>query len=55
MTAFKLEITLGNDAMQMPENVATALQDVIIRLGYGSNRGTILDANGNTVGSYGFE
>lgn len=53
---FKLTIELGNEAMQTPEDVASALQDIAERLGYGDNAASIVrDVNGNTVGSYAFE
>jgi hypothetical protein len=37
--AFELTIVIGNDAMQTPEHVATALENVIRRLNDGGLRG----------------
>ncbi len=51
---FTLEITLGNDAMQTPEDVAYALRQVINTLeqiGFNSH-GRIPDVNGNRVGEW---
>jgi hypothetical protein len=54
--SFKLEITLGNDAMQSGLDVAEALRQVADRIENDlEGRGTIRDANGNTVGRYGPE
>lgn len=49
---FTLKIALGNDAMNSPEEVAAALRAVADRLDAGRTQGTILDANGNTVGTW---
>lgn len=50
---FKLEIELGNDAMQDQHDVAKVLRDVANHLGgpYGLS-GKIKDDNGNTVGRW---
>lgn len=50
---FSLTIELGNDAMHTAEDIARALHkaaDSIMRRG--AYNGTILDVNGNRVGSY---
>ena len=54
MSKFTLSITLGNDAMRTPADIATALHRVarILETSDGETRGTIRDANGNTVGSW---
>jgi hypothetical protein len=53
---FKVEIKLGNDAMQTPEDVADALEKVARELRQDGWRGFctggIRDINGNTVGHY---
>jgi hypothetical protein len=51
-TMFKLEITMGNDAMQTPYDVAEALRDVLLPLDNGGTYGTVRDANGNVVGGW---
>lgn len=55
MDEFTLNIKLGNDAMQTPEDIAEALRKVANALDDGflstSNHG-ILDVNGNTVGEW---
>lgn len=51
----KLEIEIGNDAMQTRLDVAEALERVAIRLKtFGLDRASskILDVNGNTVGKW---
>ena len=57
---FSLTITLGNDAMQTQEDVGEALEDVAkVLMENGpvmqADRGTVLDANGNTVGTWRFD
>jgi hypothetical protein len=60
---FELKITLGNDAMQTPTDVAAALKDLAEKLeliGDGpvdpyDGSGKIRDLNGNTVGTWRFE
>ena len=54
---FILEITLGNEAMQTPADIAGALYDAADRVGEGSPNsgvrdGKIWDINGNVVGKY---
>lgn len=52
---FTLTITLGNDAMQSPVDVADALRTAADRVEAGTAYAPIRDANGNTVGSFAFE
>jgi len=52
---FKIEIKLGNDAMSTPENVADAMELIIYKLRDGETSGTIMDANGNSVGKWEFD
>ena len=53
MHIFRLEITLGNDAMQTPQDVADALQQLCFGpLSRGSDSAIIRDRNGNDVGRY---
>lgn len=53
---FALTIELGNDTMQSGPDVAGALREVADRIEHDLEaRGTIRDANGNTVGRYGPE
>ena len=56
MSRFTLKITLGNEAMQTPEDVANRLLAVANRLNYGMDRrsGEIRDYNGNKVGEWEF-
>ena len=56
MNEFTLRITLGNEAMQTPEDVAASLRDIANRLDWGMYRrsGEILDMNGNRVGEWEF-
>lgn len=52
---FTLTIKTGNDAMETPGDVAAALRKVADRIGcpwLPGDTGTILDANGNTVGRW---
>lgn len=56
MARFLLEIEIGNDAMQSPEDVAEVLRLV----GWAANldgitEAPIRDRNGNVVGKYGFK
>jgi hypothetical protein len=53
--SFKLDIKLGNDAMQTDADIADALNEVITKLDRGTLEGTIKDFNGNTVGRFGIE
>lgn len=59
---FKLEIEMGNDAMQTAEDVATALIQVAAKLKRGQatgeielDEGKVYDANGNYVGDFALE
>ena len=53
MKKFKLEIEMGNDAMQSGFDVAQALKlEVIPRLTDGYLAGVIFDINGNKVGGW---
>ena len=49
---FSLNIELGNETMQTPDDVAEALLRVIARLQDGHKEGAIRDLNGNTVGTF---
>lgn len=55
---FHLEIAIGNDSMQSPDDVASALEEVAANLRRdarlrGSTDGSIIrDTNGNRVGSH---
>lgn len=56
MNEFSLKITMGNDAMLTPEDVAAALRAVAKRLEDGNGQGgNIRDLNGNTVGNFSFD
>lgn len=53
---FTLSIQCGNDAMQTPEQIADALQDVIGRIRRHQGLGaSVYDANGNKVGETTYE
>lgn len=54
MDEFTLTLRLGNDAMQTPEDIATALRRLAGLLDeYGFDCGqSILDQNGNKVGEW---
>lgn len=50
---FEAKIDLGNEAMQTPENVADALENLAFALRRERlNSGIVRDANGQTVGSF---
>ncbi len=49
---FRLELELGNEAMDSHEDVATALEEVAGLVRDYLNSGTIRDINGNTVGHW---
>ena len=52
---FRLQIEMGNDAMQSRDDVALALKQLARRTDFDRNdAGKIRDANGNTVGEWGF-
>lgn len=55
METFGLQIELGNDAMSTAEHVAIELEAVAEKIRTGHDEGRILDANGNTVGRFGFD
>lgn len=52
---FKLEISLGNDAMQNERHVGEAVMGVGEAVKNGRMAGSVRDVNGNTVGTYWFE
>lgn len=52
MGKFKLEITLGNDAMQSTDDIADALSIVLIHLRGNVSSWSIFDRNGNKVGQF---
>ena len=52
MAKFTLEIELGNEAMQTPEDIAEALRKTASHVQAGYGNGTIRDLDGNSVGSY---
>lgn len=52
---FKLEIELGNAAMQTRRQVAGALRRLAEEIDRNKDKGSILDLNGNTVGTWSFE
>jgi len=51
--SFKVDLELGNDAMQSAEDIADALRDIAKKLEKGISDGKIMDKNGNTVGIFG--
>ena len=56
---FVLEINIGNDATLLPANVAGILSDVVKRIPHViMSKGIttkIKDANGNTIGTWGYK
>jgi len=54
VSTFYLEIKMWNDAMQTARDVVKALLVVTDRLAIGQLAGKIYDANGNSVGTFGF-
>ena len=51
---FEVALELGNDAMQAGPDVARVLREIADRIENDFEaRGTIRDANGNTVGTFG--
>jgi hypothetical protein len=54
MIMFLVTITMGNEAMQTPEDVASALRTVANKLESGTLDGSVKDVNGNTVGQFSF-
>lgn len=54
MTTFTLTIKLGNDAMQSPDDISSALYDAAENIMHGAYpNGIIWDENGNNVGEWG--
>jgi hypothetical protein len=53
--SFRADLESGNAAMQTPEDVADALEDVARRIRRGCEDGAIKDLNGNTVGRWGLD
>lgn len=51
---FTLNIDLGNDAMQTAEDIDEALRSIAAKVLRGKLSGSIVDANGNTVGRWEF-
>lgn len=54
---FRVDIELGNDAMKTDADVSRALAFVATQIGLLAANGgerKVRDANGNTVGTYGF-
>lgn len=51
---FTVKIETGNDAMRTPQNVAAALVRIAAHLHSGRDSGKIMDANGNSVGTFEF-
>ena len=49
---FTLSITLGNEAMETADDIATALEMVAGRLHDCCTAGSIYDTNGNKVGQF---
>ena len=52
---FKLEVELGNAAMQGRYDIIEALTETSERLKHGDIRGIIMDVNGNNVGKFWME
>lgn len=53
MMEFVLQITLGNEAMTDPDDIADSLTTVALTLRQGYDRyGQIMDRNGNHVGNW---
>jgi hypothetical protein len=53
ITKFKVEIEMGNDAMQNGDDIASALEAVAKKIrDDGRWNGFVWDINGNTVGDY---
>lgn len=49
---FTTEIRLGNEAMQNPSDIATALRKIASRIEDGCDYGNVYDTNGNIVGEF---
>lgn len=54
-TRFAAWIRFENEAMQDPRDAAEALEKVVAQLNAGAYEGTIMDANGNSVGAWDIE
>jgi hypothetical protein len=52
MKRFKLQIEMGNAAMETLDDIADALEDTAQKLRQGKPLGPIFDLNGNKVGNY---
>lgn len=52
---FTLEIETGHDATTYYEDIATLLNEVASKLCDGISDGSIIDRNGNRVGTFKFE
>lgn len=52
MSFFTLTIRLGNEAMRDTDDITAALQSVAAKVAKGQHDGTIMDTNGNRVGSW---
>jgi hypothetical protein len=52
MSKFKLEIEMGNDAMQDADDLAGKIEYVAVRVRAGYTTGKVFDANGNSVGHW---
>lgn len=52
MTTFSVYITLGNAEMRTGRNVAGALREIADKVEGGHTEGRIMDANGNSVGTW---
>lgn len=49
---FKMEICTGNEATCRSEDLADLIRQVSMRIEDGSTSGSIIDYNGNKVGTY---
>jgi len=52
MGKFKVEITVGDDAMRTPDDVAKALREIANQLIIAPKGGLVSDRNGNVVGRF---
>lgn len=55
LSSFKLEITLGNEAMSQPAQIATALRKAADQIDIGLSVASIIDTNGNVCGRWEIE
>lgn len=51
-TVLKIEIDTRNEGIQSMSDVAECLSKVVNRIDYGYESGSVLDANGNSIGEY---